>query len=66
MLLDESGKPYSEAELNPPKYRTPCEKCGCPKKRQVQKGFGGHWRLTCQQCGYEFAHGRGELPEGEV
>jgi hypothetical protein len=66
MLLNSTGKPYTEEELTPPDRRTPCSQCGSVARRAVHKGFARHWRLTCQQCGYELATGRGELPEGEV
>lgn len=62
MLLNEAGKPYSEAELNPPKYRTPCVKCGSTKARTVHKGFGGWWQIICS-CGYRYQNGRGPMPE---
>jgi ribosomal protein L37AE/L43A len=65
MILDVNGQPYKEQEV-PAKGRTPCNKCGSVQSRNIVRGFSKTWRLICQQCGYEVAIGRGELPEGEI
>jgi len=62
MILAADGKPYTEAEPNPPKHKEPCPGCGSVAERLVARGFGRTWRIVCH-CGWEHEHGRGELPD---
>lgn len=62
MILAADGKPYTEAEVNPPKHRDPCPACGSLADRLVVTGFGRNWRIVCH-CGWEYSHGRGAVPD---